>query len=266
MKLIDIHTHLESFRFKKDLSKTIERAKKSGVTTIINSGVNPETNRETLELSNKYKIIKCSFGIYPIDAIAKEIESNREKFPRGTKPFDVEEELNWIEEHKNNCVAIGEVGLDYNWSEFTKYKEKQKEIFEKTITLAKKIDKPLIIHSRKAELDAIEILERNKCKKVVMHCFNGKKGLIKRCVENGWFFSVPPVITRLDHFKLLVEIVPLNQLLTETDAPYLSPIAGTRNEPSNITATIKEIAKVKNIKEEEIAEEIFNNTQKLFKL
>lgn len=266
MKLIDIHAHLESSRFKKDLAETIERAKKSGIATIINSGVNPETNRETLELSKKYEIIKCSFGIYPIDAIAKEIESNGEKFPRGTKSFDIEEELNWIEKHKDDCIAIGEVGLDYNWPEFTKYKEKQIEVFEKTITLSKKIDKPLIIHSRKAELDAIEILEKSKCKKVVMHCFNGKKSLIKRGVENGWFFSVPPVITRLDHFKLLVEIVPLKQLLTETDAPYLSPVAGTRNEPANITTTIKEIAKIKNLKEKDVAEKIFNNAQKLFEL
>lgn len=175
MKLIDIHAHLESSQFKKDLKEVIERAKKAGVTTIINSGVNRETNRETLKLSKEYEIIKCSFGIYPIDAIAKEIEFNGEEFPRDIKSFDVDEELDWIEKNKNSCVAIGEVGLDYNWPDFTKYKEKQIQIFEKTIILAKKIDKPLIIHSRKAELDAINILEKHKCKKVVMHCFSGKK-------------------------------------------------------------------------------------------
>ncbi|MCK5449271.1 TatD family hydrolase [Candidatus Pacearchaeota archaeon] len=266
MKFIDIHAHLESSQFKRDLKKIIEQAKKVGVVTIINSGVNPETNRETLKLSKEYSIIKCSFGIYPIDAIVKEIESSEKDFLRKIKPFDVDEELNWIEEHKNDCVAIGEVGLDYNSPEFTKHKEKQIKVFEKAITLAKKINKPLIIHSRKAELDAITILEKHQCKKVVMHCFSGKKSLIKRCVENGWFLSVPPVITRLEHFKMLVEIVPLKQLLTETDAPYLSPVAGTRNEPANIPITIKEIAKIKNIDEEKIAEQIFSNTKDLFNL
>jgi len=266
MKLIDIHAHLESSQFKRDLREVIERAKKAGVTTIINSGVNSETNRETLKLSKEYEIIKCSLGMYPIDAIAKEIEFNGEEFPRDIKLFDVDEELDWIEKNKNSCVAIGEVGLDYNWPEFTKYKEKQIQVFEKTISLAKKIDKPLIIHSRKAEVDAVKILETHKCKKVVMHCFNGKKSLIKRCVENGWFFSVPPVITRLEHFKMLAEIVPLKQLLTETDAPYLSPFAGTRNEPANISIIIKEIAKIKNIDEENIARQIFNNATILFNL
>ena len=266
MKLIDIHAHLESSQFKKDLKETINRAKKSGVTTIINSGVNPETNRKTLELSKKYNIIKSSFGIYPIDAIVKEIESGKENFPRGIKPFEVDRELDWIEKHRNNCVAIGEVGLDYNWQEFTKHKNSQIKNFEKTITLAKKIEKPLIIHSRKAELDAIAILEKHQCKNVVMHCFNGKKSLIKRGIENGWLFSVPPVITRLEHFKMLVKMVPLKQLLTETDSPYLSPVAETRNEPANIAITIKEIAKIKNLDEEKIAEQIFNNAKKIFNI
>ncbi|MCK5321557.1 TatD family hydrolase [Candidatus Pacearchaeota archaeon] len=266
MKLIDIHAHLEDSRFKKDLNEVIKRAKKVGITTIINSGVNPETNRKTLKLSTEYDIIKCSFGIYPIDALVNEIKYNEGDFLRKIKPFSIHEELNWIEKHKNNCVAIGEVGLDYNWPEFTKHKEKQIKVFEETIALAKKIDKPLIIHSRKAELDAIKVLEKHQCKKVVMHCFNGKKSLIKRCVENGWFLSVPPVITRLEHFKMLVEVVPLKQLLTETDAPYLSPVAGTKNESANITFTIKEIAKIKNINEEKIAEQIFNNAKGLFNL
>jgi TatD DNase family protein len=99
---------------------------------------------------------------------------------------------------------------------------------------------------------------------VVMHCFNGKKTLIKRCIENGWFFSVPPVITRLNHFEMLVKMTPIKQLLTETDAPYLSPVAGERNEPANVLVTIKRIAAIKEITEEEVAEQIWDNASKLF--
>ncbi len=266
MKLIDVHAHLEDTRFEEDLKKVIGRFEKTGGVCIISSGTNPETNRKALEIARKHNIVKVSFGLYPLDALAKEVEQNEDNSLRKIKPFNIDEELVWIERHKDECIAIGEVGLDYNWPEFAKHKEKQIKFFEKTIALAKKIDKPLIIHSRKAELDAIEVLEKHQCKKVVMHCFNGKKSLIKRCVENGWFFSVPPVIMRLEHFKMLVEITPLKQLLTETDAPYLSPVVGTRNEPSNITITIKEIAKIKNTGEENIAEQIFKNAKDLFNL
>ena len=108
------------------------------------------------------------------------------------------------------------------------------------------------------------MLEKNKVKKVVLHCFSGRRTLIKRAQELGYYFSIPPIITRLDHFKMLVGEVPLSQLLTETDAPYLSPVAGERNESANVAVTIKEIAKIKNLGEKEVAEQIFNNYKKLF--
>jgi TatD DNase family protein len=271
MKLIDIHAHLEHARFEKDLDKVIARFEKVGGEFVVNSGVNPETNKRALELSEKYDVVKVSFGLYPIDALAKEIEAGEaEGFLRGIEEFDVDEELKWIEENADKCVAIGECGLDYNWKDFQtpEMKEKQKEVFRKVLKLAKKIDKPVIVHSRKAEADAIEILEKEgwKGKKVVMHSFNGKKALIRKCVENGWFFSVPPVITRLHHFTTLVGIVPLGQLLTETDSPYLSPVVGKRNEPANVSVTIEEIAKIKKLSEKEVGEQIFNNTAELFSL
>jgi TatD DNase family protein len=99
-----------------------------------------------------------------------------------------------------------------------------------------------------------------------MHCFNGKKSLIKKGVELGFYFSVPPVITRLNHFEMLVAEVPLERLLTETDAPYLSPVAGERNEPMNVAITVKKIAEIKKISEEEVARQIFKNAEDLFYL
>ena len=270
MKLIDIHAHLEHEKFKDDLDKVISRAEKAGVKFIINSGVNKKTNREALELSKKYNIVKASFGIYPIDALAKEMsELESSGFSRDIEELDVNEELKWIEEHKDDCVAIGEIGLDYNWEEIRnseKAKEKQKATFRKILKLARKINKPVIIHSRKAEEDAIEILEEEKMKKVVMHCFSGRKSLIKRCIENKWFFSVPPIITRLQHFQTLAFFVPLSQLLTETDSPYLSPVAGERNEPVNVAVTIKEIARIKDLDEKEVADVIWKNAETIFNI
>lgn len=265
MKLVDVHAHLEHSRFEGDLDEVVGRFIEAGGKLIVESGVNPETNRKALELAEKYDVVKVSFGLYPIDALAKEVEGSSE-FLREVKVFDVDEELDWIEEHKDECVAIGEVGLDYNWKEFQsdEMRVKQKEVFRKVLKLAKKIGKAVVIHSRKAEMDAVEILEEEGMEKVVMHCFNGRKSLIRRGVENGWFFSVPPNVVRLEHFKMLVEMVPLGQLLTETDSPYLSPVVGERNEPVNVRVTLKEIARIKGVSVEEVAGEIFKNAKKLF--
>ncbi|MDD5151257.1 MAG: TatD family hydrolase [Flavobacterium sp.] len=263
--IIDVHCHLDHERFSQDLDKVIDRARKSGVKFIITSGVNSSTNRKILEIKKNFSdIVKVSFGIYPLDALKKEIEIGEANgFSRDIESFDLEKEISWIEKNKNECVAIGEAGLDFKYSS---EKNEQIKIFQKIIDLAKKINKPLIVHSRKAELEALELLEKSNYKKIILHCFSGKKSLIKKGIDLGFYFSVPPVITRLEHFQMLVELVPLSQLLTETDAPYLSPIQGERNESSNIKITLKEIAKIKNLPEEKVEEEIFNNSKRLFNL
>jgi len=247
MKLVDVHCHLESSRFKEDLDEVIERFNEAGGKFVINSGTDPERNRATLKLSEKYDVVKCSFGMYPVG------DYN-----------DVDGELAWIEEHADACVAIGEIGLDFDKGNSDA--EKQEKLFRKMLGLAKKLDKTVVIHSRAAELEAIEILEEMRMGKVVMHCFCGEKSLIKRCVDNGWSFSVPPVIKRWDNFKMLVEVVPLEQLLTETDAPFLGAVAKERNEPANVVVTIREIARVKGLKEDEVADKIFENAKVLFRI
>jgi TatD DNase family protein len=280
MKLVDVHCHLNDSRFESDLDEVIERFRELGGEVIITSGVNKSSNRGALELAERYDCVRVSFGIYPMDALAAEIKSGEaNELMRDLEEFSVDDELSWIEENKDLCVAIGEVGLDNNFSEFQteEMRTKQEEVFRKVLRLAKKIGKTVVVHSRKAELRAIEILEEESRLdsghqtgqgelKVVMHCFSGKKSLIRRCVDNGWSFSVPAVIVRLEHFKMLVEMVPLENLLTETDGAYLSPVAGTRNEPANVLVTIKEIARIKGMEIEEVGEEIFNNAKRLFDL
>lgn len=247
MRLIDVHAHLESSQFDKDLNSVIENFKKAGGEFIVNSGTDPDRNKQTLNLSKKYDCVKCSFGMYPVGDYD-----------------DIEGSIKWIEDHKDVCVAIGEIGLDYDNDERRGDDENQKNLFRKMLGLAKKLDRTVVIHSRQAELEAIEILEEEGMKNVVMHCFCGKRGLIKRCVENGWSFSVPPVIKRWNNFEMLVKIVPLEQLLTETDAPYLGPNSKERNEPANVLVTIQEIARIKGVSEDEVAEQIFINAKKLF--
>ncbi|MBR9691363.1 TatD family hydrolase [Candidatus Woesearchaeota archaeon] len=261
MILVDVHAHLDHERFKNDLDEVIERAKQAGVKAIITSGVNSATNRLILKIAEKYDIVKASFGLYPIDALAKELELTS-GFVRDIKEIDVDSELEWIKENKDKCIAIGECGLDYHW--ITGKEKEQQMIFQKVIDTVEKINKPIIVHSRKAELDAVEMLESSKLKKIVMHCFSAKKSLIKRAADNGWSFSVPPIITRLQHFQTLVEIVNINQLLTETDAPYLSPFPGERNESAFVAETIKKIAEIKRMTEEDVAGNIYMNYTNVF--
>jgi len=270
MLLIDVHCHLDHDKFKQDLPQVIERAKKAGLKAIVAAGVNSQSNRFVLELAKKYDVVKASPGLYPIDALGKEnvlgIEGAADEsgLPRQIKPIDVDAELEWIAKNKNSIISVGEVGLDYKFVKDEKLREKMRENFRKIIAAVEKLKKPIIVHSRDAEQDVIEILEKSKLKKVVLHCFSGRKSLIKRAADNGWSFSVPAVITRLQHFQTLVGMVNINQLLTETDAPWLSPVAGTRNEPANVVETIKKIAEIKGFNVEETADSIFMNYKRMF--
>lgn len=261
MLLVDVHCHLDNKKFGSDLPNVIKRAKEAGISSIITSGVNTATNRLALELQKKYDIVKASLGMYPIDALSKELDQSSD-FVRDISPTNVDEEIEFMKKNKDDFVAIGEAGLDYFW---VKNKQKEmKEVFQKVIELTEKIKKPIIVHTRKAELDCLDMLESSKIKNIILHCFQGRKHLIKRAADNGWNFSIPPIITRLQHFQLLVEKVNINQLLTETDAPYLSPYPEKINEPSYVIETIKKIAEIKNMDQEEAANNIYKNYQSIF--
>ena len=142
--------------------------------------------------------------------------------------------------------------------------EEQKEVFKKTIRLAEEIKKPLVVHTRKAEKECLDILEEMKAKNVVLHCFMGNMKLVERAEKLGYFFSIPSIIVRLKHFQEVVSRVSLNNLFTETDAPYLSHVRGERSEPINVKETIKKIAEIKKIEDSEVEKIIFSNYQKVF--
>ncbi len=256
--LVDIHTHLDHADFAKDLDKVIDRAKKAGLKTIITNGINPETNRISLKLAEKYDVVRVALGIYPIEALASEAQSG--EYPIDTKQFDVDAEIEFIRQNKDRIIAVGECGLDFKFSDA---KESQIFVFKKMIKLAEQLNKPIIVHSRKAELECIETLEQFKAK-TILHCFSGKVSLIKRARDNGWFFSVPANVVFSQQFQRLVEEVPLSQLFTETDAPYLGPVRGERNEPANVAETIKKIAEIKQMDTKEVENNIYMNYQKMF--
>ena len=172
-----------------------------------------------------------------------------------------EDELKFVAKNSDKIAAIGEVGLDFQDIEDKKL---QIERFGHVIKLAKKLNKPLIVHSRKAEKETLEFLETFNYKKINMHCFCGNKKLLKKINDLNFYMSIPPNVIRSQQFQIAIETININNLLTETDCPYLSPFVGKRNEPAFVIESIKKIAEIKKFNLVETENNIFMNFQKLF--
>ncbi len=245
MTYIDVHCHLDMC---KDIPGIINRAKERGIGIIVANGTNPETNRKSLEFSNKYDEVKVALGFYPIDALKMSDE-------------EINKEIDFIHKNKDKIVAVGEIGMDFKESDD---KERQKKAFSKLVKLGIKIDKPVIIHSRKAELECIEILEKLKAKKVIMHCFSGKLILVKRIIDNGWSLSIPASVKNSEHFQNIIKMCDINQLLCETDAPFLHPDKLRDNEPMFVIESYRKIAEIKKMKLNDVEKKIEENYKELF--
>jgi TatD DNase family protein len=263
MILADAHCHLNHALYKNELDALLERSKEAGVKAIICSGVNIPTNREALALAKKYApLVRCSLGIYPVDALG--LPPDESGLSPQREPLDVDKEIDFIKTQKDNIVGIGESGLDFHWVKDKELREKEKENFAKVIKLAEDIKKPLIVHSRDAEEECIEMLQSSSVKNVVLHCFMGRKHVVKKAIDLGYFFSIPAIIQKLQHFRMVAEMANINQLLSETDGPWLSPIPGKPNEPANVIYVVKNIAQVKSFTEEEVANNLWLNFQRVF--
>ena len=245
-KYIDIHCHLDMCE---NLDEIILNCKEKNV-RILSNGINIESNRKQIKLKEKYDI-KIALGLYPIDALKL---SNEE----------IDDEIKYIKKQakENKISAIGEVGLDFKYDK--ENIEKQKEIFEKFILLSKELDIPIIVHSRKAETECIELLEKHKVKKVIMHCFTGKKKLFERVLKNNWFVTIPTLVVYSKQFQDFVELATLSNMFCETDSPYLHPFREKNNSPDFVIESYKKIAEIKKITIEELKNIIFMNWQKIF--
>jgi TatD DNase family protein len=255
---IDVHCHLDFPQIFENAETIVKNAREKGISIMVSNGVDPLTNRKTLELASRFKEIKPSLGFYPPDAWHK--ESNVE----GGFKFDFsefEKEIEFIGKNKDKIYAIGEVGLDYKDGQD---KDLQKKVFVSMIRLAKEIGKPIIVHTRKAEEDAINTLEEEKASKVILHCFSGKKNLIERAAKLKYNFSIPTNVVRAENIQWMAKHVPLSQLFCETDSPFLSPFKEMQNEPAFVIESYKKIAELKGMTVEEVRNNIFMNYQRLF--
>src|SRR3989344_2283525 len=248
MKLIDIHCHIDIYGHEiGKIKQIVKRAKEKGVGIIVNNGVDIKSNRKTLKLSEKFPEIKAAIGLYPINALSM---NDRE----------IDKELKFVEENKDKIVMIGEIGIDLRESNNL---GGQVINFEKLIKIAMKINLPAAVHSRNAEEECIEVLEKLGTKKVIMHCFSGGMELVKRIAGNGWFLSIPSSVKYNEHFQKIVEIVSLENLFCETDSPYLHPNKEKDNEPANVIDGYKKIAEIKCLSLKEIADKVWENWERL---
>jgi TatD DNase family protein len=260
----DVHVHLTDPAYAADLAEVIARAEQAGVRRMITNGLEPVTNAQALALQARWPAIRAAAGIYPLDGVAAEIAMSPWPHPFAAPAvFDVADALHWIHDHAGSLVAIGEVGLDGHWAPSTL--PAQVRVLEQVCELALQVDLPLILHSRRAEAETLDVVERMGVRRALFHCFGGRRTLAVRIAEAGYFLSIPANVVRNDGFQSFVRRLPKDRLLAETDGPYLSPVPGSRNEPMHVAAAVEFMAGLRGVAPEEWAEQLESNGRTLFR-
>ena len=250
MEFFDSHSHYNDEKFDEDREQILEEIYKAGVTKVIVAGYDINSSKKAVDLSKKYKYIYAICGISPNDIAETENE--------------IKQQIEQIEKiaQSTKIVGIGEIGLDYYWNK--ENKELQKKAFINQIKLADKMDLPIIIHTREAVMDTIQILKENTPKrKGVFHCCPLNIELIKEGLKLGFYISLAGPITfkNSKNADEIIQMIPLEKMLIETDSPYLAqePNRGTRNDSRNLKYLVEKIAQVKQREPEEIARITYNN-------
>ncbi|KAF1303552.1 TatD family hydrolase [Enterococcus sp. JM9B] len=253
--IFDSHTHLNAEQFNEDIPETIQRAKELGVSEMAVVGFDTLTIEKSLVLSKKYPFIYSIIGWHPTEAgsYSKEIEE------------DLQQKLTLPK-----VVALGEIGLDYHWMEDPK--EVQDKVFRRQIAIAKEMNLPISIHMREAIEDTYQILKEEDVRDIggIMHSYSGDAEWAKRFLELGMHLSFSGVVTfkKATDVQEAAQIVPLDKLLVETDAPYLAPVPyrGKRNEPGYTRYVVEKIAELRGVPFEELANQTRDNAHRLFRI
>ncbi len=262
---VDVHTHLTHRRFEGEADVIAQRAADAGVARIIVNGLNPTDNRAVLELCAKYEHLYPALGVYPVDAGCQYIDAKA--WPHSFAPperFDLDAEIDWIDSQAAHIIAVGECGLDRHWVDDAPVRAEQERVLRRLCEVAKKHALPVILHTRKAEERTLEILKEMEVEKANFHCFGGRSKLAQKIAAQGYYFSIPPVVERAQSFQSLAKKLPLELLLTETDAPYMGPDKGERNEPAMVPRGVAAIAKARGEDIEAVREAIWENFERLF--
>ncbi len=249
-KIIDTHTHIYDKQFEEDFDDVIDRIENQ-LEGIVSIGFDLESSQKSVELAKKYNFVHAVVGVHPVD-ISKYND-------------EVEKEIEKLALNEEKVVAIGEIGLDYHW--MADPKEVQAEGFRKQMVLAEKVKKPVVIHTREALQDTLDILAEFPNVGGILHCYPGSYEAAKPFLDR-YFLGVGGTLTFKNNKKTkeLVEVLPLEKIVIETDCPYLTPVPfrGKRNEPIYTSYVAEEIAKIKNISVEEVIKVTTENAKKIY--
>lgn len=251
--IYETHTHFDDEAFNDDRDMAIRAAMAAGVRRFVNIGASMESSRTSMELAHRYPEFLAAVGVHP-EECASLSEHDMDCLKKYTEDEDV--------------VAIGEIGLDYYWDE--PERDIQKKWFSRQIGLAREVHLPIIVHSREAAADTYDIIRAEGAQAVggIIHCFSYSREVAKQFLELGFYIGVGGVVTFKNGRKLkeVVEYVPLDRIMTETDSPYMAPVPkrGNRNTSEYLPYIISEIADIKGIPAGEVEEKTYNNAVRLF--
>lgn len=253
--IFESHAHYDDEAFDEDREELLGSLREHGIDQVINVGASLESCRITLELMRRYSFIYGAMGVHPSETG----ELNEENFA-------------WLREQcaADKVVAVGEIGLDYHWKE--PEPQVQKIWFERQLALAREIGLPVIIHSRDAAKDTLDMMQALHAEEIsgVIHCYSYTKEIAREYLQMGYYFGIGGVITFRNSRKLkeAVEYIPLDRILLETDSPYLAPepYRGKRNSSLNLPLVAQAVAELKGVTCEEVVEVTQENAKRLFRM
>lgn len=251
--LIDTHTHIDMIE-SHTADEIIQLAAENNVKKMIIPGVTPDSDNVIFPLIEKYENCFGMLGVHPSEAKLYNEEA--------------EEHIEKMLQH-DKITAIGEIGLDYYWDKT--FNDIQQEVFIKQIKLANKHNLPICVHDRDAHKDTFDILkEYNKGSDVVLHCYSGSVEFAKECIKEGWYLGLGGVVTFKNAVKMkeTAKEIPLEKIVLETDAPYLTPVPfrGKENQPAYVKYVAEEISYIKGIPLDEVAEITSQNAERIYRI
>ena len=252
--IFDSHAHYDDKQFEPDRVELLSSMGEHNITKIVNVGASIEGSKRTLELAEEYDFIYAAIGVHPSDIECLD-----------------EAGMQWLKQAANHkkVVAIGEIGLDYYWDKEPEVQEQQKVWFSRQLHLARELQLPVIIHSRDAAADTLEIMKRDAVGiPGVIHCFSYSKEMALEYVKMGYYIGVGGVVTFKNAKKLkeAVAEIPLERILLETDCPYLTPepYRGKRNASVYLPYVLEEIARIKGVSVQEVEDITYRNAMELY--
>jgi len=263
MGLADVHAHVTHPALAPQLDAVLARARAAGVTTIVANGLNPEDNAAIRALALRDPLVRPAFGFYPVDTVLAELQALGNDYYRDSPPVSAEDGLAWVRAHAGEAFAIGEIGLDGHWVPEPLW-AKQEVVFRALLRIALDAGKPVILHTRRRERRALEIVEELGVTRVDWHCFGGKVNLARTIAERGHYFSIPANARRSESFTRMLQTLPRERLLLETDCPYLGPERDGTNEPANVAGTAAYAAELWGVPVAEVEARLAENFARLF--